>query len=100
MLSMSQLAAIFHGRKILLHVFSERLEIFSPGSIPNSMIVDTMPPRQMTRNELLARMLSRCPIEPLKDETMRRYVMERCGEGVAIILTEGEKLSGKRLEYR
>ena len=88
------------GQKIRLHIFSDRLEIFSPGSIPNTMTIDTMPLRQMTRNELLTSMLSRCPVESLKDETMRHYLMERRGEGVPIILTESEKLSGKLPEYR
>ena len=88
------------GQKIRLHVFSDRLEIFSPGTIPNTMTIDTMPLRQITRNELLTSMLSRCPVEAFKDEAMRHYLMERRGEGVPIILTESEKLSGRLPEYR
>ena len=88
------------GQKIRLHLFSDRLEIFSPGSIPNTMTIDTMPLRQMTRNELLTSMLSRCPVEAFKNETLRHYLMERRGEGVPIIITESEKLSGRLPEYR
>ncbi|MDR2711776.1 MAG: putative DNA binding domain-containing protein [Clostridiales bacterium] len=88
------------GSKIRLHLFSQRLEIFSPGSIPNTMTIDTLPLRQVTRNELLTSMLSRCPVESFKDETRRHYLMERRGEGVPIIFIESEKLSGKHPEYR
>ena len=88
------------GSKIRLQLFSDRLEIFSPGSIANSLTIETMPLRQITRNELLTSMLSRCPVESLKDETMRHYLMERRGEGVPIILTESERLSGRVPVYR
>ena len=86
--------------KIRLHVFSERLEIMSPGSIPNTMTIDTLPLRQVTRNELLTTMLSRCPLETPNIEARRHYFMERRGEGVPIILTESNKLSGRLPEYR
>ena len=86
--------------KIRLHVFSERLEIISPGSIPNTMTIDTLPLRQVTRNELIATMLSRCSLETPNIEARRHYFMERRGEGVPIILTESNKLSGRLPEYR
>ena len=86
--------------KIRLHLFSERLEILSPGSIPNTMTIETLPLRQVTRNELIATMLSRCPLEAEYIEANRHYFMERRGEGVPIILTESNKLSGRLPEYR
>jgi len=86
--------------KIRLHVFSERIELFSPGTIPNTLTIDSMALRQTTRNELLASMLSRCPVMSLVNETMRHYYMERRGEGVPIILAESEKISGRLPEYR
>jgi predicted HTH transcriptional regulator len=86
--------------KIRLHIFSDRLEIMSPGSIPNTMTIDTLPLRQATRNELLTSMLSRCPVESAGVETARHFIMERRGEGVPIILAESEKLSGRLPEYR
>ena len=88
------------GSKIRLHVFNERLEIFSPGSIANTLTIDTLPLRQVTRNELLASMLSRCRLESFHEEAQRIYYMERRGEGVPIILTKSEKLSGRMPEYR
>jgi predicted HTH transcriptional regulator len=86
--------------KIRLHIFFDRLEIMSPGTIPNTMTIDTMPLRQATRNELLASMLARCSVEPTNIDTQRRFFMEKRGEGVPIILTESEKISGRLPEYR
>ena len=86
--------------KIRLHVFSDRLEIMSPGSIPNTMTVESLPLRQATRNELLATMLSRCPLDAAVIEAKRHYFMERRGEGVPIILRESNELSGRLPKYR
>jgi predicted HTH transcriptional regulator len=86
--------------KIRLHIFSERLEIMSPGSIPNTMTIDTMPLRQATRNELLASMLSRCPAGLFSGDAARYYLMERRGEGVPIIFSESKKISGRLPEYK
>ncbi|MCI5116141.1 MAG: transcriptional regulator, partial [Candidatus Electrothrix sp. AX1] len=49
------------GSKIRLHMFSDRIELFSPGAIPNTMTIDTLPLRQAARNELLTSLLARCP---------------------------------------
>jgi predicted HTH transcriptional regulator len=87
--------------KIRLHLFSDRLELMSPGAIPNTMTLDTLPLRQATRNELLASLLARCPAPSNGEaETSRQYCMDRRGEGVPIILTESKKLSGRLPEYR
>ena len=86
--------------KIRLHLFSQRLEIMSPGSIPNTLTIDTLPFRQVTRNELIATMLSRCPLDNESLGANRHYFMERRGEGVPIILHESNLLSGRYPEYR
>jgi len=86
--------------KIRLHLFSNRLEIISPGSIPNTMTIDSLPLRQATRNELLTSMLARCPVESPNIETSRHFFLERRGEGVPIILAESKKISGHLPEYR
>ena len=89
-----------HGSKIRLHMFQDRLEIFSPGTIPNTMTIESLPFRQAARNELLTSLLARCPI-PLADFSGdRRYLMDKRGEGVPIILSESEKLSGYLPAYR
>jgi ATP-dependent DNA helicase RecG len=88
------------GSKIRLHMFSDRLEIYSPGAIPNTMTIDSLPLRQSARNELLTSLLARCPMPDENLSGDRRYIMDKRGEGVPIILSESEKLSGKRPAYR
>ncbi len=86
--------------KIRLHIFSDRLELFSPGTIPNTMTIESLPIRQASRNELLTSLLSRCPVTTVIHNFSREFLMDKRGEGVPIILTESEKLSGKRPKYR
>ena len=88
------------GSKIRLHMFSDRIEIFSPGGIPNTMTIDSLPLRQLARNELLTSLLARCPMPFASVSGDRRHIMDKRGEGVAIILSESEKLSGHPPEYR
>ena len=84
------------GSKIRLHLFADRLEIFSPGTIPNTMTVESLHLRQSARNELLTSLLARCPSAPGN----RNFLMDKRGEGVPIILSESEKLSGQRPVYK
>ena len=88
-----------YGSKIRLHLFADRLEIFSPGSIPNTMTVDSLSERQSARNELLSSLLARCPMNVNVIGSQRSFIMDKRGEGVPIIITESEKLSGRRPEY-
>ena len=50
------------GSKIRLSMFNDRLEIQSPGSLPNNLTVDSMAQRQATRNETAASMLGRMQV--------------------------------------
>ena len=88
-----------YGSKIRLHLFSDRLEIFSPGSIPNTMAVDSLSERQSSRNELLSSLLARSPMNVNAIGSQRSFIMDKRGEGVPIIITESEKLSGLKPEY-
>ncbi len=88
-----------YGSKIRLHVFADRLELFSPGTIPNTMTVESISQRQSARNELLSSLLARCPMNVEATGSKRSYIMDRRGEGVPIIITESEALSGRRPEY-
>ena len=88
-----------YGSKIRLHLFADRLEIFSPGSIPNTMTVDSLSERQSARNELLSTLLARCPMNVNAIGSQRSFIMDKRGEGVPIIITESEKLSGRKPEY-
>ena len=87
------------GSKIRLHMFSDRLEIFSPGALPNSLTVDEIGERQFSRNELICTCLSRCPLTERFTDIVRSRIMDRRGEGVPVILSASGKLSGKRPKY-
>jgi len=88
------------GSKIRLHIFADRLEIFSPGMIPNTMTVESLPLRQSARNELLTSLLARCPMPSAYLLGNRSFLMDKRGEGVPIILSASEKLSGQRPVYK
>jgi predicted HTH transcriptional regulator len=88
------------GSKVRLHMFSDRLEIFSPGAILNTMTIESLPLRQAARNELLTSLLARCPM-PFEDfPGDRKFLMDKRGEGVPIILSVSEKLSKRLPKYR
>jgi predicted HTH transcriptional regulator len=89
-----------YGSKIRLHLFSDRLELFSPGAIPNTMTIDSISERQSARNELITSLLARCPMNVDAIGSQRSFIMDKRGEGVPIIINESEKLSGKKPEYR
>ncbi|MCF6249820.1 MAG: putative DNA binding domain-containing protein [Methylococcaceae bacterium] len=87
-----------HGSKIRIHLFSDRLEIMSPGGLANSLSVDTIDSNSIARNETLVNLLSRYyPADPI---TKRQNIIERRGEGVPKILTASEKLSTRRPLYQ
>ncbi|MDR0720460.1 MAG: putative DNA binding domain-containing protein [Treponema sp.] len=88
-----------YGSKIRLHIFSDRLELYSPGTIPNTMTIESLPLRQSSRNELLTSLLARCRMNVDAEGSRRVYIMDKRGEGVPVILVESEKLSGIKPEY-
>ncbi|MDM7457349.1 MAG: ATP-binding protein [Tepidimonas sp.] len=88
------------GSKIRLRLFVDRLELYSPGMLPNTMTPESLPYRQSARNEALTSLLARCPVGDDELAGHRSYIMDKRGEGVSIILERSEQLSGKRPEYR
>jgi predicted HTH transcriptional regulator len=88
-----------YGSKIRLHLFSDRLELYSPGSIPNTMTVESLLLRQSSRNELLSSLLAHCPMNFDATGSKRTFIMDKRGEGVPIIVSESLELSGKKPEY-
>jgi len=90
-----------HGSKIRLRMFEDRLELYSPGSLANTLTVESLRYRQTARNETLCSLLSRClmPDEPWLTLS-RAHFMERRGEGVPIILDNSTQISGREPEYR
>ena len=89
-----------HGSKVRLFMFDDRLEIYSPGALPNTVTIESLPLRQSTRNELLTTLLAKSPVRHDGEDVGRRFLMERRGDGVPIIMKESQKLSGKLPSYR
>ena len=88
------------GSRIRLSIFSDRLELHSPGSLPNSLTIESMMERQSTRNEVLASVLGRMHVGGIDGAGGRQYFMERRGDGVPIIHRETRELSGKDPQFR
>jgi ATP-dependent DNA helicase RecG len=88
------------GSKIRFFLFDDRLEIFSPGALPNTVTIDNIALRQATRNELITSLLAETPVAETTGDVGRGYYMEKRGDGVPIILSESEKLSGKPPVFR
>ncbi len=88
------------GSRIRLSMFSDRIEINSPGALPNNLTVESMATRQATRNQTLASMLGRMPVGKILCSGGRQFFMERRGDGVPTILRETRGLSGKEPRYR
>ena len=89
-----------YGSKIRLRMFEDRIELFSPGMIANSLTVESLRYRQSARNEAICSLLTKCA---LPEETWlvsgRVNIMEKRGEGVPIILDNSERLSSRVPEY-
>ncbi|MGF1613628.1 MAG: ATP-binding protein [Gammaproteobacteria bacterium] len=87
-----------HGQRIRLFMFSDRLEIHSPGALPNTLSLASMTRLSVPRNEILASLFAR--YYPVDDPALgKRFLMDRRGFGVEMILRESEKFSGKRPLY-
>ena len=87
-----------YGSKIRLFLFDDRLELSSPGALPNSVTVDTMAVRQATRNELIVRFLSKATIGRV-GVPGRVYFVEARGEGVPLIFDASRRVSGRDPVY-
>ena len=84
------------GSRVRLHMFGDRLELYVPGALANTLRPDSLHLRQSNRNELVVSLLARCPAPT---GLGRSRLMDRRGDGVPIIMEESEKLSGRLPEY-
>ena len=82
------------GSKIRLFLYADRLELYSPGALPNTLTIETMPYRVFTRNQLLVSFLSR-----MKSRRTGRSFLESRGEGVRRVLEASEAHAGRRPVY-
>ncbi len=83
------------GSRIRLFLFDDRLELYSPGGLPNTITIETLPFRVFTRNQLLVSFLAK-----LHSNLTGRAFIESRGEGVRRILDESKAHSGRSPEYR
>ena len=88
------------SRRIRLSMFKNRLEIDSPGQLPNGLTIEGMETSQATLNEVIASVFSRIPVSDLPVTADRQYLMERRGDGVSIILRETREIAGVLPEYK
>jgi len=82
------------GSKIRLFLFADRLELYSPGGLPNTITLEDMAYRTHTRNQLLVSFLSR-----IRSRRTGDVFLESRGEGVRKILERGKAHSGRTPNY-
>ena len=88
------------GSRIRLSLFSDRLEIQSPGALPNNLTLDSIALRQATRNQTVATLMGQMAVRETPGVTDRVYFMGRRGDGVPAIQRETWELAGRHTEYR
>ena len=84
------------GARIRLHMFDDRLELYVPGGLTNTLTPDSLHLRQSNRNEVIVSLLGRCSAP---SGIGRMHLMDMRGDGVPIIRAECERLSGILPEY-
>ncbi|MCP4701488.1 MAG: transcriptional regulator [Gammaproteobacteria bacterium] len=87
-----------HAQRIRLFMFTDRLEIYTPGALPNSLSIESMTSLSAPRNEVIASLFAQYyPVEePLFG---KNQLMDKRGAGVRMILNRSKALSGKRPVY-
>ena len=85
--------------KIRLFIFDDRLELYSPGALPNTLPIEAMRNRQATRNETLASILRMLAVGDIDGAGDRQYFLEQRGEGVPIIYEQTRELTGRDPQY-
>ena len=84
------------GARVRLHMFGDRLELYVPGALANTLSPDSLHLRQSSRNELIVSLLARCPAPT---GLGRSNLMDRRGDGLPIIRGDTRALSGRYPEY-
>ena len=69
------------GSKVRLRMFSDRIGLYSPGALPDSMRVAEVFRKRSVRNPAVANLLARCPV-PEGIESLRSTLMARKGDAV------------------
>ena len=87
------------GRRIRLSMFADRLEIDSPGALPNGMTIANMEASQATRNEVITSVFGRLAVGDVPGSENRQFLMERRGDGVMIIVRRTRETAGRPPVY-
>ena len=85
--------------KTRLFIFDDRLELYSPGALPNTLPIEAMRTRQATRNEALVSALRTLAVGDVDGAGDRQYFLEARGQGVPIIYEHTRDLTGRDPEY-
>lgn len=88
------------GSCIRLSIFKDRIEIQSPGDLPNDLTIESIGSRQSTRNEILTSVLRYMPVSDIKGTGERKFIMEKRGDGITIIQRETKALGARQPEYK
>ncbi len=88
------------ARKIRISMFKGYLEIDSPGQLPNGMTIESMETSQATRNEVITSVFGRFPVGSTPGSSHRRFLMERRGDGVSIIKSHTQEVTGNSPKYK
>ena len=86
------------GAQIRFHIFGDRIELYVPGDLANTLTVDSLHVRQYSRNQLIVSLLARCPTNVVKNG-VRTNLMDRRGDGLPIIRNEVKRISGRLPHY-
>ncbi len=73
-----------YGSRVRVFLYSDRLEVISPGGLPNTVTLESLRYDQFTRNQLLFKFLSK-----MRSRRGGTRFIEARGEGVGRILDEG-----------
>ena len=86
------------GSKVRLRMFSDRIELYSPGAPADGMRLDEIAYKQNVRNPAIANLLKRCAVADALVAS-RGTMMDRRGAGVPAILARSRRLSGREPVY-
>jgi hypothetical protein len=85
--------------RIRLFMFDDRFELYSPGILPNTLAIEAMRYRQVTRNETIASLLRMLSVGDTHGAGERQYFMEQRGEGIPTIYEQTSGLAGQDPTY-
>ena len=86
------------GSKVRLRMYSDRIELYSPGALPEYLGVGDLARKRIARNPAIANLLARRPV-PEGVESCRSTLMGRKGDGVPAIVARSRGLSGREPVY-